>query len=51
MSETTPLPADIPGTITLDQARAVVGAFGYTLVMLPAGPRPTPPGFAAEARS
>lgn len=34
-----PLP-DIPGTVTLDQAKSIVGAFGYELAIRPAAPKP-----------
>ncbi len=41
-----PLP-DIPGTVTLDQLREVVAAFGYKLVIVPADPPAARPGFAS----
>lgn len=40
-----PLP-DLPGTLTLDEARASVRAFGYKLAIVPDDPPKTPPGFA-----
>jgi hypothetical protein len=45
MSDPQPLP-DLPGTITLDQARATVRAFGYKLMIVQDDPPKAPPGFA-----
>lgn len=39
-----PLP-DLPGSVTLDQARDIVRPFGYKLVIVPADPAQPPPGF------
>jgi len=41
---TRPLP-DLPGSLTLDEARAVVAAFGWQLLIAPADAPRTPPGF------
>lgn len=46
MADPTELPTEIPGTMTLDQTRAAVAAFGWKLVMLPADPPKPKPGFA-----
>lgn len=40
-----PLPLSMPGSISLDQAKEAVGAFGYELAMIPKAPPPPPPGF------
>jgi len=43
-----PLP-DLPGTLTLDETRATVAAFGWKLTIEPADPPRTPPGFGPSA--
>lgn len=51
MSDPTPLPTNLPGTLTLDQTKAAVEAFGYQLAMVPKPPATPPPGFAAPESS
>ncbi|WP_158580733.1 hypothetical protein [Cellulomonas rhizosphaerae] len=44
----TPLP-DLPGTLTLDEVKAVVAAFGWKLTIEPAATTTPPPGFSTGA--
>lgn len=41
----------IPRDVTLHQAREIVSAFGYELVMRPKSSAPVPPGFAPSPTS
>lgn len=45
---TRPLP-DLPGTMSLDEVRATVAAFGWQLLIAPADAPRTPPGFGPPA--
>jgi hypothetical protein len=47
VSVPTPLPDGIPGTVTLDQLKGIVGSFGYALTLTAAPTPPVPPGFAS----
>lgn len=48
MSEPKDLPGEIPGTVTLDELRGIVGGFGFKLAIIPKEAPPAPIGFAAK---
>lgn len=51
MSEIRDLPQEIPGTVTLDQLKGIVGGFGFKLGITPKDPPPPPIGFASTEDS